>query len=245
MTDNLAESTIYSTTDYSKFKKIQGNRPESKQHTRHLIQSFDANPELARTRPILVTKDWEIIDGQHRFAACQALGLPIYYTVGHNIDIATARLLNANQRSWQLKDYLASYIASGNPVYLKIQEYWDEYPLPLSALLIYLSGFQANQLGRSFRNGTFKIMKDKDLMLMRLDDLKDMSQYVDFWTDGVLAKAYLNIRRGNKDFDQDRFMDKLKFANMQRKSNTQDYMREIERIYNWNVKSEDKVMRLF
>lgn len=242
--DNLAESTVYSTNDYDKFKKIQGNRLEAKSHIRHLIQSYEVNPDLARTRPILVTKAFEIIDGQHRFEASRALGLPVYYMIGHNIDIRTARHLNAIQRSWNLQDYMNSFISTGEAQYVKLAELLEEYPIPLGRMLHYCSGSTGHVVTRQFKSGTFKIMKDKELLLYRLGVLKEMEQYIEFWNDGYLAAAMLTIFKNNYEFDADRFIAKLKGANMQKQANTSDFLREIERVYNWH-QPDGKNDRLF
>lgn len=37
--------------------------------------------DLTMYSPIIVSEDFRIIDGQHRFEACKELGFPIYFLV--------------------------------------------------------------------------------------------------------------------------------------------------------------------
>lgn len=69
---------IQKTTDYKLFKKLDGNRDVKK--TNALVKSI-REFDLTMYSPIIVSVDFRIIDGQHRFAACRELGLPIYYIV--------------------------------------------------------------------------------------------------------------------------------------------------------------------
>jgi hypothetical protein len=231
--DTLAESTIYSTKDYDKFELVQGNRTVSASHLRTLIQSFDANPELAQTRPVLINKQFEVIDGQHRLAACRALGQPVYYMIAANLDINTARHLNATQRGWTLRQYLDSFVATGNTQYVQFAEMLEEFPIPLTAMMIYLSGHSRTHQRKSFKAGTFKLSKDKTLGRERLEMLRDFSMHVDFWSDDGLAMAFWDILRV-PEYDHARMLNKLKTAQMQRQATKVDYLRELERVYNFN-----------
>lgn len=239
----LAEMTIYSTRQYDKFKILDGNRVVSKSHFRHLVASLSDKPELAATRPVLVNAKFEVVDGQHRLEACRALGLPIYYIKAANIDITTARLLNATQRGWSLKDFLDSYVASASPQYVKFAELQEEYPLPTTVLAIYCVGTQNDSITRNFRNGSFKIMKDKDLLTYRLESLKTLAPYVPFWNEQRFALAIHALLK-TTDFDPNRLVDRLTHgAKIERQASTRDYLREIEKAYNYNMKTE--VARLF
>lgn len=236
-TSSLPESTIYSTLDYEKFKYIDGNRIVSKAHLRTLISSFNNHPDLARSRPILVNSSFEIIDGQHRFEASRALSLPVYYTISNNIDISTARLLNAAQRGWNLRQYLDSYVATGHQQYIHFSEMLEEFPIPMTMLMIYMAGYQGHNLRRQFKEGTFKMMKDKELVRDRLEKLKDFSQYYEFWSDDGLCIAFFKVLK-MEGYDHDRMLRKMKEANMQRQVNQRDYLRELERVYNWHITND-------
>lgn len=241
--DHVEESIIYSSRDYGKFKLIEANRAESTNHIKNLIASISGNPELSRSRPILINGRFEIIDGQHRFQAWQMLGLPVYYSIEKTADIGTARSLNSTQRNWRIIDYLRSYVSEGNEIYSKINEIWEEYPIPLTQLLWFLSGRPGHSNIPLFKGGEFKLMKDKKTMYYRLDSLRELAGIIPWWSSNRFIPAYWTCLH-NKDFDPNKFLSKVKIAEMKGQPTSQDYLREMERVYNFHEPS-DKFIRLF
>ena len=69
---------IHWTTDYDIFKQLLGNREINYNHVRRLIKSMQEEYLIV---PIQVNEKMEVIDGQHRIAACKELGFPIYYMI--------------------------------------------------------------------------------------------------------------------------------------------------------------------
>ena len=76
---------VEETTDYKQFKKVKGNRGYAQRHLKNLVSSIAQN-NLLQYSPIIVNDKMEVIDGQHRLAAAQSLGLPIYYVVAGDGD---------------------------------------------------------------------------------------------------------------------------------------------------------------
>lgn len=70
--------TIFETHDYSKFKKIPENRFVSKKYVAFLMDSMKQKYICI---PICINKDFEIIDGQHRYEAIMQLELPLYFFI--------------------------------------------------------------------------------------------------------------------------------------------------------------------
>lgn len=121
------------TNDYSKFKILKGNRQISWAKTQRLVKSIELIGYI-KSHPILVDKKLTIIDGQHRFAACKQLGLPVLYEVHDNTenigDVLIA--LNANQQSWQLSDYIHYYASKGIEFYTECLAFEDRHKLTIS-----------------------------------------------------------------------------------------------------------------
>lgn len=110
--------------------------------------------------PIIVNKKWEVIDGQHRLEVAKNNNLDIYFVVVQDADLDEVHLLNANNRSWVMKDYLDSYIAKGKQNYIALKEFSDTYNLPLSVSMTLLTKQVSHARGdliRDFKNGDFKI----------------------------------------------------------------------------------------
>lgn len=140
------------TYDYSIFKHILGNRSVKK--TGKLKKSI-LSEDLTMHYPILVTRNYEIIDGQHRFAVCKELGKPIYYEFVDCKDAKNAiKMLNISSKVWQIEDYLNFYIQNGNETYLKFDEFMKKYCFKISNAIILFSDGQIN--AQQFKQGKLK-----------------------------------------------------------------------------------------
>ena len=100
-------TTIHKTTDYDKFNLKFGNRPIDNAHVKKIMRSMT---EEFINVPIAVNKRYEIVDGQHRFTAAKALGLPIFYRFATE-NLLSIRRMNQNTKNWTINDFLASYVA--------------------------------------------------------------------------------------------------------------------------------------
>ena len=118
-------NVVESTTDYSLFKSLSGNRIIDEGTVRRLIQSFEKRYLLS---PILVNEKFEIIDGQHRFQAAKELSLPINYIVIPGYSLPEVQILNSNTKNWTKLDYLDSYCELEYPAYLTMQKFMEKFP---------------------------------------------------------------------------------------------------------------------
>ena len=99
---------MYEEKDYTKFKLYGFNRIITQGHIDKIKKSIRDNGFI-KSFPVLVDRNFNIIDGQHRFCACQQLNLPIYYEV---IDPPKKKLiisLNTSHKNWQVNDYVKFY----------------------------------------------------------------------------------------------------------------------------------------
>lgn len=227
-------STILTTTDYSKFRYIHSNRAVVKRHVGLLVESFDKNPQLIATRPVLVNEDFEVIDGQHRLQACEALGIPVHYIMAPGLDIATAQLMNALQRPWTVMDYANSYSLAGYEDYREFLKMLDEYKLPTTVLMIFAFGRRGHGLAAKFRKGMFVLDEDKARMRERLDMLESFGSFFDHWKDYNFAMAAWTIFQ-IEGYSQKRMLSNMKDQPLLRQPSRKDYLRTMEAIYNRNV----------
>ncbi|MBQ2600753.1 ParB N-terminal domain-containing protein [bacterium] len=70
-------SAVYRTTDYDKFKTLDGNRTVEKSRVNKILKSINDNGYIHC--PIIVNERMEIIDGQGRLEAVKQLGIPVEY----------------------------------------------------------------------------------------------------------------------------------------------------------------------
>jgi hypothetical protein len=122
-----AEGHSYpSTTRYDMFRLLPENRPVNEQQVRLLLRQL-RQQNLLHIRPIDVTSEFDVIDGQHRLAAARELGIPIYYRVVQGVTDTHMIILNAANKNWSNNDYLRFWCLKGNPDYLKLKDFLDRH----------------------------------------------------------------------------------------------------------------------
>jgi len=122
------------TKNYSKFLFSKENR-EIKTKTITAIKDSMTKFGFISGRPVLVTKEWVIIDGQHRFLAAKDLGIEVEYEVLEGNYIDKMILLNSTQSNWTLEDYVNSYASQNIDCYRKLLKFKEKYDLNLSAAI--------------------------------------------------------------------------------------------------------------
>ena len=112
--------SVYQTTDYSKFKKLLGNRKVLLRRKAKILKSIN---EIGYVRnPIIVNENYEIIDGQGRLEALKELGLPIEYVIAESTGLEECVGLNLGQTNWRPIDYVESYAELGVDGYVRFLE---------------------------------------------------------------------------------------------------------------------------
>ena len=71
--------TVYSTTDYDSFAKLEGNRDVLQSRKNIIKESIEERGWIRN--PVVVNEKMQIIDGQGRFEALKELGMPIEYVI--------------------------------------------------------------------------------------------------------------------------------------------------------------------
>jgi hypothetical protein len=109
---------IFEEYDYSKFKKLNGNRDVIKARKGKILKSINEVGYVLN--PIVVNKKMEIVDGQGRFEALKELGLPIIYVIDKNAGIKECIAMNIGQMNWRIIDYVMMYAQQGNQNYVRL-----------------------------------------------------------------------------------------------------------------------------
>ena len=132
---NVAGQIFY-TTDYEVFKELLGNRDIDESHVKKLIKSMR---EEYLEIPIQVNQRMEVIDGQHRLAACKELGLPIYYTVSKGAGLEETQRQNALSKKWTMIDVLESFCKRDFDDYIKVRHFMKDFNFTLQQTLVLLN----------------------------------------------------------------------------------------------------------
>lgn len=155
-------TAIMSTTDYSLFKKHEGNRTIDEGNLRKIIYSMQTQ-NLLHYRPILVDTEMKVIDGQHRLEAAKKLGLPVFYQIDDSGEEQNILLLNTNQKNWSSTDYLNYYISKGNIHYIKIKDFCNKNSLTIGQYLKICS-FNMRHPWILFKSGMLKHIAEEEEM---------------------------------------------------------------------------------
>ena len=81
-------TNVYATTDYGKFKILITNRIVIDKVVKKLVKSMLESGWIGA--PIVVNERMEVIDGQHRIAAAERIGIPVHYIVMEGLTIASS-----------------------------------------------------------------------------------------------------------------------------------------------------------
>lgn len=127
---------IHKTNDYSMFKHLKENRSLDPRIVKEKIKILVTRNKM-KTNPIQVTKDFYIIDGQHRFEACKLLGLDVYYIVDEDFMPMDLQVLNNSTNKWDSKDYIKFFAEQGNKNYQDIRRICSENGIVISDFFVY------------------------------------------------------------------------------------------------------------
>ena len=225
---------------YGLFKLMGGNRGINYNHVKELKRSMEAHPELLPTNPIEVNENMYIIDGQHRWAACKELGLPVYYIVNEGGTLDATRIENVTQRRWSLMDFAHSYAEGGNKDYKMFLRMVHDFPkIQASVIQMVCNGGNRHNAATDFRRGEFVIV-DQDFALKSLTQLEEIAEKTHQRLNTPMATQLFFLMRDNKDFSYDRFIEKLEregARDMFRMANTRRLcLQSIENVYSFQAK---------
>jgi hypothetical protein len=236
---------VHTTTDYSMFKTIDGNRNVNLLHINRLKKSMQ---EHYLFTVIVVNEKYEIIDGQHRFHAIRDLSLPLHYTMIPGYSLLQVQILNANSSNWSSQDYLQAYCDLGYEDYLTLSEFLRKYNLNISIGASILIGNTTGQGGikagapfEFFKHGTLKV---SDKQVKDAEKFMDMLYLFEPYFNGFKTRSFvfaLMKLSNNPDFSITELLQKVKIqpSALQSCVHVNQMISLIEEIYNY--KRRDKV----
>lgn len=238
---------IHETKDYNMFKMVKGNRELNEAHIKVLMEEI-SKLNLLHIQPILVTKDMEVIDGQHRLEAAKRLGVPICYRVveGDAKDLMTA--LNIH-KPWGLKNFMNVFAEKGLLPYKRILEVSEKFsitPAVISRIFPPKKCGEKDYISKYYRNGEYDYyITDEDIE--RLAKVKDcLSAFKDFfsWPKAAMNRHYILLAifafLKRKDVTLDGFIRRIAMypPNTDVPFTTLGMKKLLVNIYNWKNKSE-------
>ena len=106
---------MFRTTDYEGFKRVIGNRRVMEERVTKILASIDKIGYIPI--PLIVNEKMEVIDGQGRLEACKRRGLPVNFIIKPGLRIQDCITMNINVTPWNLTDFILCYAEMGNESY--------------------------------------------------------------------------------------------------------------------------------
>lgn len=238
----------FSTTNYEDFGFITGNRTINERHLNVSIMSSAKRDGIMNhilVNPTKVDGKWVIVDGQHRFTACERLGIELPVSIAsRDFTLNEIITMNVARKNWTPLDRVKSFAQLGKTDYIQLLDMYNEMndvtPTSLPVVTTMCSGvLTASQSGgkRDTRGGQWKFESDPKFVrkvfknLVRIKAInKDVSR-------PQFASALMSLMKNEPEFNFTRFLKACATypSKLQPKNkNKIDMIRMIEDLYNHN-----------
>lgn len=159
------DGTIYITSDYGSFKRLEGNRAVSAARAKKIRKSIEVNGYIKS--PIAVNENMEVIDGQGRLEALSQLGMPVHYYIVPGAGREQCIAMNIYGTPWNIIDYVKSYKENGVESYKYLDALIETHrSMQLSVILFAIAGKESQN--DYIKNGTFQCTREAYLMADRV-----------------------------------------------------------------------------
>lgn len=249
------DTNITFTKDYGKFIFLDSNRDIRKNP--NLFNSMKKYGWLT-CYPLTCTKDFEIIDGQHRLDYAMNHKIVVPFVINNRIDKYDIPLIQCGA-SWTMEDYLKHFSERGYSNYIKVKNCLDFGNMKIG---VFLNCFGSSKKGLS----TYKWFRKGEVVLTTYDFLKidneitrlnEIKKHLDKSRRHINACLYLSVKSIKtlhtfistyENYNHDRFMHALKLypdnlLEVLKFQNVENIIRGCEILYNKNLKSKEKRIR--
>lgn len=154
--------TVYTTRNYDLFKSIKRNRPINDSHVAKLSESMSREMLFS---PITVNENGEVIDGQHRLAACKQARLPVSYVIVSGYNINEIMSYNKFLKAWSTQDFIDSYAEAGIESYRLLNRLMVRHKLTPTIASIFLGrapNDTKNSIGALIKSGKYQTTRNYD-----------------------------------------------------------------------------------
>lgn len=243
----VPENVILQTTNYSIFKFDPLNRAIRPDKVDRLYDAIQTK-NLLHLFPIVVTREFVVVDGQHRLKVAEALDTPIYYIVSSQMRIQDAASVSANTDGWSSEDYLDHWCKIGLPDYLALRRFLDDKKwlnLSTAKQLCFKgdkqSRAQTGAIHGEFVGGTYKannLEQAERVCTMALN----FKTWVSFWKEAPFMSALRNLD-SNTNYDHAHMMQKMQYQSVKlvKCATAADYIAVMNTIYNYGVPEAKRV----
>jgi len=232
------------TKNYNLFKVHECNVVYDESNLRKLRASMKAR-NMLEFKPIVVDRNFHVIDGKHRLKIAKELDIPVWYVQDMQATDEDIILLNTAVRTWKIEDYLEYYIAKGNENYIAFKRFCKKNNLTYRVGLVSLVGNASrSKIYTAWKSGKFDFekysVKESEESLKKVNDVIDYIHNKSLgtsktWVNSVrVRESLINIFTFG-DFDYEIFKKKLEL-NLDKVRHCASLQQSVEMwraIYNW------------
>lgn len=230
---------VYMSNEYENFKYMEGNRNID---LKHLVKLTDSFKTKQLPIPIVVNKNMEILEGQHRFLVCKTEGLPVYYIKIEDCSINDAILINTISKKWTMEDYLNHYCSLGYEHYINLKNFMEITGLNCNCARLFADSYdgKASKHNSKFSIGRFEMIPF-DEAFAKFEIYRDYNKCPAFNMQ-IFMLSILKIM-DNPKYDHKRMMQKIDlfYYKITKRVTKNEYIQVLTEIYNYNVSKENKV----
>ena len=169
---------VYTTKDYSIFKRLVGNRDIPETRISKIVESIQTIGWVHN--PIIVNEKMEVIDGQGRLTALQRLKMPVEYIIAEGAGNKECIYMNMNMVNWKLPDFIKSYAEQGNENYQRLLSLMEKYAggnLDIISTAVYRISKSKH---RDIKQGTLQLTEEQaKAAIPRLEFIKPILEKID------------------------------------------------------------------
>ena len=169
---------VYTTKDYSIFKRLVGNRDIPESRISKIVESIQTIGWVHN--PIIVNEKMEVIDGQGRLTALQRLKMPVEYIIAEGAGNKECIYMNMNMVNWKLPDFIKSYAEQGNENYQRLLSLMERYAngnLDIISTAVYRLSKSKH---RDIKKGTLQLTEEQyEAAIPRLEYIKPILEEID------------------------------------------------------------------
>lgn len=169
---------VYTTKDYSIFKRLVGNRDIPESRISKIVESIQTIGWVHN--PIIVNENMEVIDGQGRLTALQRLKMPVEYIIAEGAGNKECIYMNMNMVNWKLPDFIKSYAEQGNENYQRLLSLMEKYAggnLDIISTAVYRVSKSKH---RDIKQGTLQLTEEQaKAAVPRLEFIKPILEKID------------------------------------------------------------------
>ena len=231
------------TKDTLIFKKIKWNRNVKRGKVEKMINSVRSGVNFLPYYPILLDKNFKVVDGQHRLAVCEELGLPVYYHVlPDKVRMIEVMELNSNSTNWVWDDYVNAHISSNtlnSDSYGYLKAMCNKYSVPkatIASLLFHGNADRSKSLTEAIQQGEFRVRYQSEVITF-LDNMESLKPVISAYT-GPITQAFWEVK-DNEQFSFEKFLHKcnIKSETLKHLGSKKQALSAIEDIYNFSSKN--------